>query len=233
MRARENHYGALILVIGGLSFIAYCLYQSLGNRPSRVKQEYNYQTEVRIKSEYSPIDLSGMTIKPAVITHYTSSPDFENNRLVCREDSLLQVINNLKRDTVFISPQFLTQFPSSPKLVDLSLTYDSISLGLLNTDAELMRKTYPLDFTHYTYQASTLDGYTFNATELSRKKSFGAKPFRVMGFTGYSVMDSKIVLGAQADYSLGPWSLSARPRFALSDVVSFQLDLTANYPLIR
>jgi len=85
----------MILLLGWLSLIAYFFYQALNGKPSRVKQEYNYQTEVRIKSEYSPIDLSGMTIKPAVITHYTSSPDFENNRLVCREDSLLQVINNL------------------------------------------------------------------------------------------------------------------------------------------
>ena len=50
---------------------------------------------------------------------------------------------------ISVSPQFLSQFPNSSKLIQFLLTDTDLKLGLLNTDGKLFEKVYSIDTDKY------------------------------------------------------------------------------------
>ena len=52
---------------------------------------------------------------------------------------------------ISVSPQFLSQFPNSSKLIQFLLTDTDLKLGLLNTDGKLFEKVYSIDSDKYSY----------------------------------------------------------------------------------
>ena len=52
---------------------------------------------------------------------------------------------------ISVSPQFLSQFPNSSKLIQFLLTDTDLKLGLLNTDGKLFEKVYSIDTDKYSY----------------------------------------------------------------------------------
>ena len=52
---------------------------------------------------------------------------------------------------ISVSPQFLSQFPNSSKLIQFLLTDTDLKLGLLNTDGKLFEKVYSIDTEKYSY----------------------------------------------------------------------------------
>lgn len=52
---------------------------------------------------------------------------------------------------ISVSPQFLSQFPNSSKLIQFLLTDTDLKLRLLNTDGKLFEKVYSIDTDKYSY----------------------------------------------------------------------------------
>ena len=81
----------------------------------------------------------------------------------------------LKKDTVIltledsakleVSTQFLTQYPSTDRLIQLLLDSENLSLSLQNTKGEVFKKEYSVDILNNSYNY-------VNNTLTSKKKSF-------------------------------------------------------------
>ena len=101
-----------------------------------------------------PVNPKGFkyTVKPTIAL-YQKPFDNRLSELKRLNDSLQMVISNTSGhiDTVVVSDKFLTLFPTSPKLLSMSLRYDSLWLSVLNTQAKVVTLHYPLDLTHNTY----------------------------------------------------------------------------------
>jgi len=138
-------------------------------------------------------------LPPHITYKYMSFED--SMKLVKVTDSLLFLVNKTKPgDTVYIKSQFLSTFPTSPKLVNIDLQMDSIDITLFSINADLFTKRYPL--TLFTNK------YRFDGTNISVKpldRPWGVPKtskwrFGLIGFVGSNLInypDYKIYVSTQ------------------------------------
>lgn len=127
-------------------------------------------------------------IIPAHITYkYMSYED--SMKLVTANDSMIMLVastslsdRNGRHDTVRIRSGFLTAFPTQPKLVNCDLRLDSVDFTLLNINAELFTKRYPLDLFNYRYR---FDGVNMSVDPISHRFDFAQRAKWELGLNGY------------------------------------------------
>lgn len=142
--------GIIILLLGG-----YIYWNATYYRPKELDKDYETQL-IEINKRYSELleTLSKKvsrydSLKPHIIEHYIrEKPTYIINNYI---DSTFVVIDTIINDTVIIHKDFLTNFPTNPKLVNLSLTKDSLDLVTMNLDGDVIGNRWPMDLDNYDY----------------------------------------------------------------------------------
>jgi hypothetical protein len=141
-----------------------------------------------------------------VTTHFLAYTD--SMKLVKANDSLLYLVNVLaskKPDTVKIHTKFLTAFPYCPKLINIDLNMDSISITTLNINADLNTFRYPLALMGYQYR---FDGKDMSVEKL--KRPYGTvKPkiftFEINAYAGYELLNKQ--WNASGEVGISAWKI--------------------------
>jgi hypothetical protein len=151
--------GALIGALIGVG-IGYLTWKT-ESIPSTLPTYFPVEVEV-IRYIEKPVPYE-IQLPPHITYKYMSYQD--SMSLVGIIDSLICLVSTgSSHDTVFIKPNFLTFGPTQPKLINLDLSIDSLSLTLLNINAELFTKVYPLALGGYRYR---FDGHNLSAEPFS------------------------------------------------------------------
>lgn len=77
-------------------------------------------------------------------------------------------------DTISIHQNYIKQFPKNPKLLELSLIKDSLSLGLLQIFGRAEKKNWPINLNRFNYRWDYVNGLSRKITKLppAEEKSF-------------------------------------------------------------
>jgi len=154
------------------------------------------------------------------ITEYRYISYDDSMRLVSMVDSLITLVNKENgKETLYIKSKFLTSFPTAPKLVNLDLQMDSISLTLLNIQAQLYKKVFPLNQFEYKYR---FDGTNMSTVTLSQKwgvPKVSKWKFSVFGYLGSDVIDYPTFypfLSVEGGVSFSRIKLAVEPKLTIS-----------------
>ena len=165
MNTKNLLFGSIILLVVGLLlgiFTGYLIFKP--KKPTIGLPKY-FPVVVTVPKYISKPEPYGIVIPSHIEYRYLSYED--SARLVGVIDSLIVLVGkDPKHDTLKIKPKFLTTFPTAPKLIDLDLSMDSLSLTLLNTEASLFTKRYPLNLFEYRYR---FNGYSMSVDPLTNK----------------------------------------------------------------
>lgn len=192
MNTKNVFVGSTFLLVVGLLigvFIGYMIW-----KPSQKKIGLPKYLPIVVKvPKYITKPVPYKIIIPHHIEYQYQSYN-DSMRLVGTIDSLICLISLSKpSDTVWVSPKFLTSFPTSPKLVNMDLNMDSVSITTLSPQTLLTQKQYPLNLYEYKYR---FDGYTMSVTKVPK-----------IGYKGNSMKWSGTIMG-----TIGP-TFSSKPEF--------------------
>lgn len=115
------------------------------------KPDYNYKTDtIYVDRPFVPKEHIGEKTKPKTKTFYENEkPRFK----VSCKDSIITIRDTIDTSQVFyLSPDFLKLYPSSPKLLNLELKKDSLSLTLMDSMAKVFTDYYPIDLLYFNYR---------------------------------------------------------------------------------
>jgi len=117
-----------------------------------------YKTDTLYIDKPYPIPVPyPVEVPPHVVTLYEKDTIAINNLklLLSEKDIIIQGLNS----QILISQDFIKQYPSNPKLLELNLSPDSLSLSLLGLDGIPLSKRYPLFLSRHKYKW-TIEGLT-------------------------------------------------------------------------
>lgn len=162
----------------------------------------NYFTDTVYADWVKPPKPNPIYIKPDKVTVYLGVKD--SLRLIRINDSLQGVINDSKSktDTVFISNKFLSLFPKNPKLIAMELKMDSLSITLLDIQANLTTQRFPLQLLHFEY---VMLGSGLTAKKIPYKgKGKDRLPMNILftPYYGYSVINQKQLAGTELSFNV-------------------------------
>lgn len=149
--------------------------------------EIEYITDTLYKGKYdSLVKVKGKPIKPKTLINWLpSKPQIIDS---------VEIINGyLKlhpqgKPPLDIKNEFLTNYTSSPKLLSLGITRDSLSMTTYNPDATTLTKVYPLFLEKYGYdwKGDKLVSYEVSETKpLVIKKNKLSNFYINMGYDGF------------------------------------------------
>lgn len=122
---------------------------------------YDFQSSSEPQIEYKTIRVEVPNPYPVPKPYPVDSPPKIIKKFITDSsllDSLKLVIENQNivitglSDSLSIHQNYLKQFPSNPKLIELLLSKDSLSLALLNIQGQIYQNTYPIFLNHYRYK---------------------------------------------------------------------------------
>ena len=202
MKVRDYIIIAFILLIAGGTggfFVAKGIYQP---KKSAIQLPQYFPVVVTVpKYIEKPVPYS-VIIPPHITTHFLAYAD--SMKMVKANDSLICLLNadTLKRhDTIKIHTKFLTAFPLCPKLINIDLNLDSISVTTLNINADLNTYRYPLVLLGYKYR---FDGKDMSVEKL--KTTYGTPKessweWEVLPRIAYNIFDKNFSLIGEAGIS--------------------------------
>lgn len=147
-----------------------------------------------VRNVQSPVGPEHRSIDTVYMTKFVKLPEYKYNynptRFIIFTDidtvriSTIEVIH----DTVSIttvdstrinySSQFLTQYPTNPKLLQVLLSSNNLELSLLDTDGQISTQQYALDLDKFKYNYQPF-GMTYQKNSfLKRLKPFAEIQFR-------------------------------------------------------
>jgi len=154
----------LVVIILGI-VIWYVFFKKPIPIPSQV--EYIYVTDTIYKSvPYKVLVPYEVYTPPQYLIRYQiDSSRIDSLKLVLNNDSL--IIEGLKSQ-IIIHQNYIKQFPENPKLLNLNLFRDSLSLATLPISGIIQEEKWPLDLNLYSYNWDLSTGFTRkNNTSLS------------------------------------------------------------------
>lgn len=131
-------------------------------------------------------------------------------------DSILVIIDSLKY-RLAIHDNYIKMFPKNPKLIDLSLTKDTLGLNLLNVDGRVTSYIYPIYLDRFDYK--WLEGnlkYTRTSTKTIKQKN---NNFKNLYFnTGYDIVRETPEIGVEYFFNINRFKFEASTGIQLKDV---------------
>ena len=147
-------------------------------------------------------------VPPIYITYYENDTAWANRQISYFKDSLQLVISSLE-GKITIKDSYLKQYPYCHKLVNADLSYDKLSLTLLNIDGKIFTDSYPLDLLHnrYRYQDNYLSAETLKnkVNEITLWERI--KPELFVG-AKYDLVSSSFFISSWASKDIGRVNLS-------------------------
>ena len=188
---------SLLVVIG----ILLCLRQC--DKPvSNTPDPYNYKTDTEYVDKPFYIDKPyPVKTPPREVVINTPAPPPERFEVEVVPDSLILLINDLR---VQLNNAFLYQYPNNPKLVQLDLSQDTMSLSILQVDGTVHTNDYPLFLQQFKYRWA--EG-SMTHTPVKLKQSKPKLDYRgLYAYGGYDVLRKLPQVGMI--YELNFWKLS-------------------------
>lgn len=147
----------LLLTIGGL--LTWYFFFRKDPVPEQVIS-YQYVTDtVYVDKPYEvPVPYSVPTPPRTITVYKVDTAAVENLKLILHQREL-RIAGLL--DTISLHQNYLKQYPSNPKLVGLSLSRDTLNLGLLQISGQIEERSWPIDLNAWAYN------WNFNS-DLSR-----------------------------------------------------------------
>lgn len=195
------------------------------------KKSFRTDTVIVATIDYTKIKLPEYKypVPPAFVFDYSKIPPSVDYTRIVMNDSLLQVIDSLKRKLTTININYLKIEPTKPKLLYGEFEFDSLRLDLLGIDGHINSQRYSTNYLKFNYQWK--DG-ELRATALKREL---LKPKLITqgsyAFGGYDLTNKAFILGA--DYSLymkrlrfsaDSWvTLENQPNFFFQGKVGYKL----------
>jgi hypothetical protein len=224
---------AIILLCGGVGgfFIAKGIYKP---KQAKVQLPVYFPVVVTVPKYIEKPVPYAQVIPAHVTTHYLAYAD--SMRLVKANDSLICLVSREPQtvhDTIKIHTKFLTAFPTSPKLINIDLNMDSISVTTLNINAELNTFRYPLALMGWRYR---FDGKDMSVEKL--KREYGTvKPkifeWELNAYAVYNILDKKFAAVGEAGVSI--WKVKARVETGLSieKIPQYELNFGIGYKFLK
>lgn len=180
----------------------YILFYKHGKTEEALKEYWenkNFKTDsVTVHVDYTklPKPIYKFTVPPAVSFDYTKIPASVYSTKITMDDSLLRVIDTLKKQMTVINQNYLKIEPTKPKLLYGEFKPDSLRLDLLGIDGKIRSNRYGVNYQRFRYQ--WVDG----ELKADPIKGIKLKPFTtaLYAYTGYDLTNSSALLGT--DYSL-------------------------------
>lgn len=159
----------LLIIILIISIIGLIVWDSFIRKHSIPKPitliDYQYSTDtVWVDTLYLIGDPYPVPTPPRTIIRYEmDSVALNYLKLIISKQRIY--IAGLK-DTITLHENYLKQFPSHPKLIELSLIKDSIMLGLLQISGQAESKQWPIDLNRFKYRWDYINDLTRIETKL-------------------------------------------------------------------
>lgn len=189
-----------ILSVLTLGLLVYFFYHNDNKHNQAIEywERVDFRTDsIKVDIDYSklPTPQFKYTVPPAQVHSY--GPSTTNNVLVLN-DSLIQVIDSLKKEIYTINEMYLKLFPTAYKFVYGEFEGDSLHLDLLGIDGNFTTLKYGVNYNRFAYQWKD---NKLHANPISVKPNIIPKfTPEFYGYAGYSFIDSNPILGI--DYSL-------------------------------
>lgn len=216
----------LILILIGV--VLYLVWQIRNIEPT-VEHHYEYITDtVEIEVPFEPLPTIGINTQPITVYKYPipTYQDLDHITLSFTDDSLITVINHLQ-DSLKIHQNFIKLYPENPKLLNLSLTQDSLKLSTLNIQGQVHQDVYPLYLQRYNYNYG-LEG--LGRTPYNRPSDFRLD-YYVFTAGGYSFTEKTPLIMLRPGITLNRLSLEMGSSLYLKQEPTLRLDLALGYKI--
>lgn len=163
-------------------------------------------------------------VPPRIVKVFeTDTSLIDSLKLLLSEDSIL--INGLESQ-ISIHKNYLKQFPHNPKLIQLGLQFDTLSLVLLDVSGVVSEKSYPLFTEFYNYQ--WLDN-NFTRKDNKRKPPQSKTYLNYKAGLGYDILYLTPYLQGEVSKGISNFEVYGRIGIGLLDNSSSEIKLGANY----
>lgn len=105
-------------------------------------------------------------VPPAQVINYPTTVN--NTRVVMDTAGMVAVLDSVLKTRLTISPTYITQSPSSHKLLYGEFAKDTLKLDILDITGKIRRETYPVNYSAFRYQYLN---NSMRATELSTRNT--------------------------------------------------------------
>lgn len=191
--------------------------------PKTPKVVYDYKTdtvyvdrgyETRYKEIAKELE-KWKTAPPKTIIKW-KEPDLEDIIIEKVPDSIWVILKD-QQERIAIQDNYIKLLPKNPKLVDISLTMDTLGLNLLNIDGRVSSYTYPIYLDTYDYK--WLEGslkYTRTSTKTSKTNN---NNFKNLYFNaGYDINTKSPLIDVEYYLNIGRFKVEANTGLQINDV---------------
>lgn len=224
----------IALVLGTLIIIILLL--KIKGCSGKGKKEYwedkDFKTQIiKVPKPYfvkSPPNV--ITIPPHTTIKYLDNP--EPNKIKCENDSLIRVIDSLGRLLALINSKYLTQFPTSSKLVGGLFKFDTLKLDLLKTDGKIESFIYPTTYQKYNYLWKDNQMHAIpieSSTNLPKTKEKLNQAFYING--GYNFLNNKPAISADYYIRYRKFQINVEPKITIEQNPTLELNGKVGYRL--
>lgn len=217
----------LILIVGIIAFLIWFYFDRKDQ--DKVTQEYwenpNFKTDsIKVDVDYTklPTPVYKNYVPPKIVVEYTP-PDIHTS--ISLNDSLITVIDSLKKELYTINALYLKLYPTASKLIYGEFNRDSIRLDLLGINGEVTTNYWGTNYQRFTYQYRDGQLRAESVPALDERKYFT----EVYGYAGYSLGGP--TLGADAALYKAKWRLGANAFMTIRQQPTFNLQGTVGYRL--
>lgn len=236
MRVRtKEDFIALFLIISSLALVIYSFFRlnkqfTYDERPKEYWESGNYRPDTIIFKPYINIPQQQLPnyVPPKVVINYTPA---ENGNFINFTDSVLRVLDSMGKSIANIDPNYLKQYPLSPKILKGFFDSDSLSLDLLNIDGKISTLGYTVNYDRFEYQF--LNGQ-LSAKEVMKPK-INSKPQSFSGGlylnAGYSWLDKNPNIGINHQFNFKRLQLSNEALLFINQNPKLYLTTKAGYKI--
>lgn len=150
----------ILIILNLLFIVGIFIYFAFIRKPyARPEVEYVYITDtIRIPEPYPVPKPYLVSTPPITVKEYLiDSSAVDSLKVILTNDSI--IISGLKNQ-ISLHQNYLKQYPENPKLLNLDLRRDTLSMGLLRTSGIPEENQWPIDLNRYSYRWDFASSFT-------------------------------------------------------------------------
>ena len=217
----------VILISFGLGF--YLAYSYLKDNSKPYQEKRYITTFIKVPEPYPVPKPYPVPTKPIEVkTYEKDSSAIDSLKLLLSEKDI--IIQGLKGSQISVSQDFLKQFPLNPKLLELRLERDSLSVSLLDIQGIPSCNTYPLYLDRYRYKwvYNSLSNESYDPIPMEKIPPWG---YSVGG--GFDILQRNIYSSFRVELLKNPWTIYSDLRLGIIYPKKSTLNLGFEYSFSR
>lgn len=142
----------ILALLGIILFFVFECHRDITEDNKAPVTAYKYKTSYKYKDEYFRLKDSLKNLKPIppkVVEKYISPKPIIVDSVKIINGYLK--LHPQKEKEILVNSDFIINYPKSPKLLEMKLSQDSLSMALYKTDNTIERENYPLYLGSYKY----------------------------------------------------------------------------------